>query len=250
MSAGFENEITLLVEEWQLVICDMDIKKAMIFAALYYKDIDKRNQLNPDESLVLDIKFSASVIIDYLHGLVSTSDLLDAFVFFEEKEYFKVFRQNKEGPIQKEEKFFVNINRQSIIDTCTINHGMYSYNTCPASYSSARLLDNMGQNDECPKIDNTKIKNDKKGNVYLMKNLRNKYHKIGYTSSDPKFREKTLQSQEPEVILVWSCKGRMSDEKKIHEIFDSKRLRGEWFDLNEEDVKFITSGDWKQKTKA
>lgn len=74
------------------------------------------------------------------------------------------------------------------------------------------------------------------GNVYLMKNERNGYIKIGYTKNKPEFREKTLQSQEPEITLMKSYKGSMNDEQGVHEILADKRVRGEWFDLNEEDL--------------
>jgi hypothetical protein len=74
--------------------------------------------------------------------------------------------------------------------------------------------------------------------VYLMKNLRNGYTKIGL-SKNPQKREKTLQSEEPEIEILFYNKGFYEDEKFLHNHFDNKRLRGEWFDLNEEDVKFI-----------
>lgn len=37
--------------------------------------------------------------------------------------------------------------------------------------------------------------------MYIMKNLRNGYHKIGH-SCHPEHREKTLQSEEPEGALM------------------------------------------------
>lgn len=77
------------------------------------------------------------------------------------------------------------------------------------------------------------------GNVYLMRNNRNGHHKIGFTSKDPKFREATLQSQEPEVELIWSIPKDMAFEKYLHEIFAEKRLRGEWFDLDDNDLQEI-----------
>ena len=80
------------------------------------------------------------------------------------------------------------------------------------------------------------VKSQGKQKTYLMKNKRNGFYKIG-KSSKPKFRERTLQSQEPEVELVkiW--------DKDIEDILHSKykkyRLRGEWFDLNKNQVKYI-----------
>ena len=71
-----------------------------------------------------------------------------------------------------------------------------------------------------------------------MKNLRNSYVKIGY-SNNPIIREKTLQSEEPEIQILFYHKATFKDEKFLHNHFDSKRLRGEWFNLNENDLRFI-----------
>lgn len=64
--------------------------------------------------------------------------------------------------------------------------------------------------------------------VYLMYNARNGYIKIG-KSNNPQFREKTLQSEEPEIDLMASCRGDI--EKALHAHFAHYRLRGEWFNL-------------------
>jgi len=74
--------------------------------------------------------------------------------------------------------------------------------------------------------------------LYLMQNMRNNYYKIG-KSTDPKFREKTLQSEEPEVKLIeiWENFGNL--EKVIHKKLNSKRLRGEWFELTDSDINII-----------
>ena len=70
-----------------------------------------------------------------------------------------------------------------------------------------------------------------------MRNKRNGYIKIGYTSKDPVFREKTLQSEEPEIELIFSFYGLpMKEEKNLHKHFDDKRIRGEWFKLSELDI--------------
>ncbi len=86
----------------------------------------------------------------------------------------------------------------------------------------------------------TPTKKIKNCSVYLMKNQRNGHHKIGL-SDNPCYREKTLQSQEPEVDLV-ICKEYESleiaykIEKELHNKYDDLRLRGEWFDLSIEMV--------------
>lgn len=89
----------------------------------------------------------------------------------------------------------------------------------------------------------------KRRHVYLMKNDRNGFYKIGVSIS-PKFREKTLQSEEPEVRLIMSVEEDPSEtqvslisaldgEDFLHKTFADKRVRGEWFRLDEEDIDCI-----------
>lgn len=78
------------------------------------------------------------------------------------------------------------------------------------------------------------------GYIYLMRNCRNGLIKIGF-SSNPKFREKTLQSEEPEIELIFKRKGSFFDEDALHSRFASKRVRGEWFRLSLDDIKSIQS---------
>ena len=72
--------------------------------------------------------------------------------------------------------------------------------------------------------------------TYLMKNKRNSLYKIG-KSKNPKHREKTLQSQEPEISIVkiWN----KDIERDLHIKYDEYRVRGEWFKLNKIQVKYI-----------
>lgn len=72
--------------------------------------------------------------------------------------------------------------------------------------------------------------NDNSEYVYLMVNSDTGHIKIG-TSKIPRFREKTLQSQEPKIgiVALWQCDKKV--EKELHEKFKMRRLRGEWFDL-------------------
>ena len=100
----------------------------------------------------------------------------------------------------------------------------------------ARINEEMKKEDEAS---NVSYKSKMHGNVYLMKNLNNGYTKIGFTKKEPKFREKTLQSEEPDILLISSFKGSMLDEETLHNQFNAKHTRGEWFDLNEEDFQEI-----------
>ena len=79
--------------------------------------------------------------------------------------------------------------------------------------------------------------------VYLMNDTTNNYYKIGI-SNQPKYREKTLQSEKPTIELIIS-KGfpsrqiAYSIEKALHNTFKDKNVRGEWFNLNTNDVEEI-----------
>lgn len=74
--------------------------------------------------------------------------------------------------------------------------------------------------------------------IYLMMDMRSRHIKIG-RSNKPEYRESTLQAEQPliETIFVW--KGNKSDETFWHNHFASKRTRGEWFNLNDNDVAFL-----------
>lgn len=74
--------------------------------------------------------------------------------------------------------------------------------------------------------------------IYLMRDERTNFYKIG-KSSNPRHREKTLQSDNPLVVLVDSWIGVSSDEKRLHKRFEAKRIRGEWFNLDENDIQKI-----------
>lgn len=75
--------------------------------------------------------------------------------------------------------------------------------------------------------------------VYVMKNLRNGLFKIG-VSKNPSFREKTLQSEEPEIMLISATPAKKYVERILHKIFKEKRVRGEWFKLEEEEAQKIS----------
>ena len=73
-----------------------------------------------------------------------------------------------------------------------------------------------------------------------MHDKRNGYHKIGI-SKEPKYREKTLQSEQPAIEMI--CNKRYPSRKiaeaiefALHKAYAEQRVRGEWFDLSPEDV--------------
>lgn len=76
--------------------------------------------------------------------------------------------------------------------------------------------------------------------VYLMIDHNTGYHKIGI-SNNPSYREQTLQSEKPTIEML-CCKSfpnrriAQSIESALHSLYSTKRIRGEWFDLDEQDL--------------
>jgi len=75
-------------------------------------------------------------------------------------------------------------------------------------------------------------------NVYVMKDESNGFYKIG-KSINPSIRESTLQAEKPSVTLIFSYSATSKHERELHKMFAEKRLRGEWFRLNQDDLSQI-----------
>lgn len=81
--------------------------------------------------------------------------------------------------------------------------------------------------------------------VYLMHDSINNFYKIGISNS-PEYREKTLQSEKPTIVTICSKqfpKRKIAEvlEKTLHETYKNKRIRGEWFNLDKDDIKDLSS---------
>jgi hypothetical protein len=79
--------------------------------------------------------------------------------------------------------------------------------------------------------------------TYLMIDLKSGHHKIGI-SSDPNYREKTLQSEQPKIETVIhrkfiNRKLAKEFETELHRKYDHKRIRGEWFNLEAKETSEI-----------
>ena len=73
--------------------------------------------------------------------------------------------------------------------------------------------------------------------LYLMRHV-NGLTKIG-VSRNPKVREKTLQAEDPRLEMIFKSECRRSEEKRLHKIFESARVRGEWFALEDRHIGWI-----------
>lgn len=89
-----------------------------------------------------------------------------------------------------------------------------------------------------PPIPEPRVPRKINGRVYLIRNNTNGFTKIGF-SVQPRMREKTLQSEEPELLLLGSIEGSRRTERALHEAYADQRIRGEWFDLTDSDVREI-----------
>lgn len=79
--------------------------------------------------------------------------------------------------------------------------------------------------------------------VYIMKDEKNGCHKIGI-SNRPEYREKTLQSDKPFIIMLKAKefptrKIARAFEQALHKTYQERHVRGEWFDLTPEEVKEV-----------
>ena len=85
-------------------------------------------------------------------------------------------------------------------------------------------------------INNNDTSNEDK--VYLMYDFHTDLTKIGY-SKNPKIRERTLQSEKPDIILLTYWIADKQVEKELHKKYVHKRVRGEWFNLTFQDYQEI-----------
>jgi hypothetical protein len=90
------------------------------------------------------------------------------------------------------------------------------------------------------RVTKEKSSNVKPTNVYVMIDKNTGLYKIG-RSNNPTRREKTLQSEKPTIELLFHNSGFHFDETALHRKFADKRVRGEWFKLDADDLSEVKS---------
>ena len=90
---------------------------------------------------------------------------------------------------------------------------------------------------------NTPLLSETECYVYIMHDEVNNFYKIGI-SNKPKYRERTLQSEKPSITLIKAKKFptraiAKAFESALHTTYSNKHKRGEWFELDEQDVNQI-----------
>lgn len=83
--------------------------------------------------------------------------------------------------------------------------------------------------------------NDNRGYIYLL--VTRFSTKIGYSKNFTSRLNSLMTGLplEPESIHCWNIPGAKKEEKRLHEKYKDKRVRGEWFDLSEDDVLSIAT---------
>lgn len=71
--------------------------------------------------------------------------------------------------------------------------------------------------------------------IYLLLDERSGYVKIG-RARDPSARERTLQSENPCVLMIYRGPADASLENELHEEYAEFRVRGEWFNLSKTQI--------------
>ena len=80
--------------------------------------------------------------------------------------------------------------------------------------------------------------------VYLMFDKNTGFYKIG-ESLTPNHREKTLQSEKPTIEIIFVSKlTEKNKERELHKLFKQKRVRGEWFILESQDIEIIKNYEY------
>lgn len=100
------------------------------------------------------------------------------------------------------------------------------------------LIDEYIKNNELRQAEKKHKEKKQQTNIYVMKDNHTGHYKIG-RSKNPVKREATLLSQKSSIELLFFFEGTINQEKMLHEIFQDKWVRGEWFELTEEDLQSI-----------
>lgn len=80
------------------------------------------------------------------------------------------------------------------------------------------------------------VPKESKSKTYLMIDIANGFVKIG-KSKNPKFRERTLQSEKP-TIELYAVKDK-DIEKQLHSLYADRNVRGEWYNLSQKEINSI-----------
>jgi len=115
------------------------------------------------------------------------------------------------------------------------DHVILAYYKLKEKQDVIKIIDDA-YNEKIEKYSEIKQQTVKKQKTYILKDNKTGYYKIG-RSANPKHREKTLQAENPNYNLIKVFDNNI--EKELHHKYSRQRLRGEWFNLNEIQLKYI-----------
>lgn len=174
------------------------------------------------------IHVTKDLITDQIGVQISKKDLL--FV-----------KRRIEEILQNDEEFFENCEQVRVakFGQCNLSEFKWTYPVCAEALQIQHERFSR-------KVDRSMFipRKPKKTFIYLMRDNATSHIKIG-VSKDPAYRERTLLSCVPKIELLFSCWNDAIVEKELHAHFAHLRLRGEWFNLNNEQIEeakqFITN---------
>jgi len=88
-------------------------------------------------------------------------------------------------------------------------------------------------------------------NIYLAQQKNTPFFKIGVTKKKPELRLKELQTGSPillELKISYQTKYDFMLENALHNHFKLKRVNSEWFELDEEEIKYFVETCKKLET--
>jgi hypothetical protein len=78
------------------------------------------------------------------------------------------------------------------------------------------------------------------GTIYVLNQSGSNLYKIGMTKKDGESRIKSLQTGNPQnIVVAQEYKAPLEYEKKLHKLFSHKNVRGEWFEFTPNDLQII-----------
>lgn len=125
-----------------------------------------------------------------------------------------------------------------------VSKGYYSFQLLSYGYNNTICysvkIDDLQDINTINNFDRDRLENYHKvlnqSKCYIIKDVNTGFYKIG-KSKNPKNREKTLQAEKPTIKIIKIFRDDI--ESKLHRIYNSQRIRGEWFNLSKIQVKYI-----------
>lgn len=213
-----------------------------------------RKGMNLNKKCTLHILLSNNIVIttNPIAKPVKFSDSYSAIKFpLSNDEMLKMEKESlKEWRFTNEASMVIKSGTAKLHESTCMYHCKNKHSSCYANVIKdfiKKFNDEVRENIPEEELRNTKKniddrdKNDKETcSVYLMIDTTNNFHKIGM-SNNPRYREHTLQSDKPTIELICAKEYPSRTiaeaiESALHNAYANKRIRGEWFNLDDVEV--------------